>query len=78
MMARCIALDRDCAKLCFTASALMASGSDFSEAICRVCAEACRACGEECRRHEKAHCQRCAEACEHCAEECEKMAVAHV
>jgi response regulator RpfG family c-di-GMP phosphodiesterase len=74
MMARCIALDRDCAKICFTASAMMASGSEFADEICRVCAEVCRACGEECRKHKHMeHCQRCAEACERCAQECERM-----
>jgi hypothetical protein len=77
MMARCIALDRDCARICFVASGFMASGSDFAIDICRACAEVCRACGEECRKHRAQHCQRCADACERCAEECEKMAAVH-
>lgn len=76
-MARCISLDRDCARICFAASGFMAAGSDFAEHVCRVCAEICRACGEECRRHQMDHCQRCADACERCAEECEKMAGVH-
>lgn len=76
-MARCIALDRDCAKICYTASAFMASESEFSEGICRTCAEICRACGEECRKHNMDHCQRCADMCERCAEECEKMVGVH-
>lgn len=77
-MARCIALDRDCAKICYTASAFMAAESEFAEEICRVCADICRACGEECRKHQVEHCRRCADICERCAEECEKMAGARV
>jgi len=77
MMARCIALDRDCAKICYTAAAFMAGGSNFAEEICRVCADICRACAEECRKHKFDHCERCADACEHCAEECDKMASVH-
>lgn len=73
-MARCIQLDRDCARICQAAAATMASGSDFAAQLCRVCAAICRACGEECRRHKIDHCQHCADACERCAEECEKMA----
>jgi hypothetical protein len=77
MMARCIALDRDCAKICYTAAGLMASGSEFAEEVCGVCADICRACGKECRQHKIDHCQSCADACERCAQECEKMASAH-
>ncbi|HEU5122858.1 MAG TPA: four-helix bundle copper-binding protein [Verrucomicrobiae bacterium] len=77
MMTRCINLDRDCARICSIAVGFMASGSQFAEDICRVCAEICRACGEECRRHQVGHCQDCADACERCAEECEKMASVH-
>ena len=76
-MAHCIALDRDCAKVCYTASALMASASTFAEEFCKVCADVCRACAEECRKHDMDHCQQCAQACENCAQECERMAVAH-
>ena len=78
MLARCIALNHDCAKICFTASGFMGSGSEFSEEICRLCADVCRACAEECRKHKHDHCQRCADVCERCAEECEKMASARV
>ena len=74
MMARCIALDRECARICYTASASMASNSEFAHEICKVCADICRACGEECRQHESMeHCRRCAEACDRCAKECERM-----
>ena len=74
MMARCIALDRDCADICATAARWMARDSEFANAICRQCAEVCRACGAECRKHKMDHCQRCADACDACAEECERMA----
>ncbi|WP_349617325.1 four-helix bundle copper-binding protein [Azotobacter salinestris] len=74
MMARCIALDMDCADFCKMAATLMARGSDYAQAFCRQCAQVCRACGEECARHEAEHCQRCAQACRACAEECERMA----
>jgi hypothetical protein len=47
-MARCIALDMDCAQVCRTAAALMARGSDHAAALCRVCETVCRACAAEC------------------------------
>jgi hypothetical protein len=74
MMARCIALDMDCAQVCRAAAACMARGSEFAKAICRLCADVCTACGEECGRHPMDHCRRCAEACRRCAEACRKMA----
>ena len=74
MMARCVALDMDCAQLCQLSVSLMAGGSEFAPALCRLCAQACRACAEECARHEADHCQRCAEACRGCAQTCEQMA----
>jgi hypothetical protein len=42
MMARCIALDFDCAELCSVSVALMAGGSELAPALCAVCARACR------------------------------------
>ena len=73
-MARCIALDIECAAVCQFAAASMARGSPYAVAICRLCAEICDACGEECALHEAAHCRACAEACRDCAEECRRMA----
>src|SRR5207244_3196848 len=67
-LAECIRLDRDCAEMCWLASAFMSRGSQFAADLCRVCAEACEACGDECARHEHEHCQRCARACRDCAE----------
>jgi hypothetical protein len=73
-MARCIALDIDCAEICKLASAAMARGSEQVHAICAVCAEICEACGEECAKHQVDHCQACAAACKRCAQECRRMA----
>ena len=73
-MARCIALDLDCAQLCQLSVALMAGGSELAPALCGVCAQACRACADECARHDADHCQQCAEACRSCAQACERMA----
>ena len=74
MMARCIALDIDCAEICALAAAAMARASESSKAICAACADVCQACGDECARHQMAHCQECARACMRCADECRKMA----
>lgn len=76
MMARCIALDIDCAEICALAAAAMARGSEKAREICRTCADVCQACGEECGRHKQEHCQRCAQACMRCADECRRMAQA--
>ena len=74
MMARCIALDMDCAAICGAAAGFMARDSDRAADLCRLCAEACEACAEECGKHPMDHCQACAEACRRCAEACRKMA----
>lgn len=75
-MARCIALDMDCAQICRMAAAYMARGSEFAKAICQLCADVCKTCGDECGKHQMAHCQECAQACHRCAEECRRMAAA--
>lgn len=41
MMARCIALDMDCAQICRLAAAFMARGSEFAGALCQLCAQIC-------------------------------------
>ena len=74
MMAKCIALDMDCADICAPTAAAMARDSEHVAHLCRVCAEICEACGAECEKHEADHCQKCAEACKRCAQECRKMA----
>lgn len=73
LMARCIALDMDCAQLCRLALSFMARGSAHDSAICAVCADVCLACAQECARHDMAHCKACAEACRTCAEECRRL-----
>jgi hypothetical protein len=59
MMARCIALDADCAAACSLAADVMARRSEYAEAICALCAQICKAC---------------AAACHKCAQECAAMA----
>lgn len=73
-MARCIALDIDCAAICRLAAGYMARGSEMAKEICRACAAVCEACAVECSKHSAGHCQECAEACRNCAEECRRMA----
>lgn len=73
MMARCIALDIDCAAICALAAAAMARDSQHAKAICALCATICESCGDECAKHQMAHCQDCAKACRACAEACRKM-----
>lgn len=70
MMARCIALDRDCADLCFQAARLLERNSEVGHAFLSVCEQICRLCAEECGKHDHEHCRACAEACRACAEAC--------
>lgn len=73
-MAPCIALSMDCAGICRLASAVIVRGSEFSKAICALCARICEECGNECAKHQFDHCQQCAEACRRCAKECRSTA----
>ena len=78
MMARCIALDMDCAQICALAAAAMARGSEHAKAICALCADICQSCGDECAKHGSrgmAHCQECAKACLECAKQCRQMSL---
>ncbi len=72
-MARCIALDVDCAQLCRTVAGFLARGSESAVDLCQTCAEVCDACAAECARHAMKHCQDCAEACRRCADQCRQM-----
>jgi hypothetical protein len=72
-MARCIALDVDCAEICRVASAYMGRSSELAGIVCDACAEICEACAAECEKHDMQHCKQCAEACRRCAEECRRM-----
>ena len=74
-MARCIALNLECADICQLAVASMARGGEHMKEICALCALACRGCAAECGTHDMDHCKRCAEACERCAGAC--LAMAH-
>lgn len=79
MLARCIALNADCAAICGLAADAMARNSEHAAAICALCAQICKACGDECAKYEadhcKAdHCKACAQACLKCAQECDAMA----
>jgi hypothetical protein len=76
MLARCIALDIDCAQICRSAAGFMARSSELASRMCAVCAEVCEACGDECAKHQMQHCQDCAEACRRCADECRRMSAA--
>jgi hypothetical protein len=73
MMARCIALDIDCAQLCRLAAGAMARGGEAAEAICAACAQVCDMCADECGKHQMQHCQDCATSCRRCAAECRNM-----
>ena len=75
-LARCIALDVDCAEICRLAASCMGRGSEFAMAVCDVCAEVCEACAAECEKHDMDHCRRCAATCRRCAQECRRMAQA--
>lgn len=75
-LARCIALDVDCAQLCRLAAGLMARDSENAPLLCGTCATLCERCADECEKHaHMAHCKACAEACRRCAEECHRMEV---
>jgi len=73
MMARCIALDIDCAQICRLAAGFMVRGSERASAVCQACASVCELCAEECGKHAMQHCQDCAAACRSCAEACRRM-----
>jgi len=73
-LARCIALDIDCAQGCRLASAFMSRGSESAIEACELCADLCDACADECARHDSEHCRECALACRRCAQECRAMA----
>ncbi len=74
MMARCIAIDMDCAQVCALTAAALARDSQHAAAICALCEKICQTCADECGKHKMDHCQECAAACKRCAEECRKMA----
>ncbi|MDO1446590.1 four-helix bundle copper-binding protein [Rhodocytophaga aerolata] len=70
MMARCIALDRDCSDICLQAARLLQRHSEVAAEFLQVCEKICQMCGDECAKHHHEHCQQCAQACHSCAEAC--------
>jgi hypothetical protein len=72
-LARCIALDMDCAQACRMAAGFMSRGSPNDSAACALCAMLCAACATECEQHQTDHCRTCAHACRRCADECSRM-----
>lgn len=72
-MARCIALDRDCADICRMTASALARKSEMRDSLLKACAEICRACADECAKHGMHHCQECAKACRECAHACVEM-----
>lgn len=77
MMVRCIRLDRDCAKICYTTHSFVASHSAHAQHLLQECAEICRQCADECSQHKMDHCQECARACRACEEACRSYIGAH-
>lgn len=73
MMARCIALDVDCAHLCRAAAGILARAGEAAEIVCAACAAVCELCAGECGQHRMEHCQQCAAACRACADACRAM-----
>lgn len=73
-MARCIALDLECAAACRFAVGAVSRQGEFMKVTCLLCADICDACAKECARHEVDHCQACAKACRLCADACRAMA----
>lgn len=68
---KCAVLARDCADIASLSLALMARGSQYADAICRVHADACDACAAMCAKfQEHACCVDCLKACRACAAEC--------
>ncbi|WP_040586417.1 four-helix bundle copper-binding protein [Spirosoma luteum] len=70
MMSRCIALDRDCADICFQGARLLERNAEISHQFLIICEEICRMCADECGKHDHDHCRECADACRTCAEAC--------
>jgi hypothetical protein len=60
-----------CAEICQTAANFMASGSEFHNRVCGVCAEICEACARSCGQIRGM--DDCVAACKRCAESCRKM-----
>lgn len=75
-LARCIALDLDCAAICVATADAMARNSENAGLFASLCADVCRLCAAECADHDMDHCRRCAQACQLCEAECQRVASA--
>lgn len=73
-MARCIALDLDCAQLCRLVSSFVARDSECAKLLCEDTAEVCERCADECDTHPDEHCRACAIACREAMQACLRMA----
>lgn len=77
MLARCIAVNQNCADLCAATSRLAARMGHHDKAMMQhqiqACREACRICAQECEQHEHEHCRMCAESCRRCEQACDRV-----
>lgn len=74
MLAGCIRLDMDCARICRCVADFIAPGSEHTPALLNICADICTECSHECDKHSHMkHCADCTHACRECAEACRTM-----
>lgn len=73
-LARCIALDLECAQICRLLAGYAVRGSKFASRLAQMCATVCAACADECALHDHDHCRRCADACRACLGACNRLA----
>ena len=65
----------DCHEICQTSANFMLRGSEFSNRICGVCADACRRCAEICEGFsDDEQMASCESMCRSCMDSCEQMA----
>jgi hypothetical protein len=75
----CIALDQNCADVCFVTSRVLSrpahSDHFFVHRLLQACVRACTVCAEECARHAEhhRHCAICAKACRACVQACNAL-----
>lgn len=78
-LARCIALNLDCADICTTTAAVISRQTGFTTDLIRAQLQACKAvckeCGDECRKHAQMHehCKICSDACHKCMQTCDQL-----
>jgi hypothetical protein len=78
-LVHCIALNQNCATICFATGTVLARQSALEPSIARkqvqACLDVCEACAIECEGHggRMEHCAVCAAACRRCAETCRNL-----